>query len=151
MINGFCIVVKFMYCTSLYVCQPCNSSHDALQEVEVMSLQLPKAIKEGLITSSTTLMQPTWQWLVKVLDVAQGQLEQGEMFDTTVCNSWYELNTFTFPMIELCDVTEGTEPSASRGNASAIFLWLLKCVRSLRLFPCRLSHVLVKNSHCRAA
>ena len=51
-----------------------------------MSLQLPKAIKEALITSCTTLMHPTWQWLVRVLDVAQGQLEQGEQFDTTVWN-----------------------------------------------------------------
>ena len=50
----------------------------------MISLQLPKAIKEGLIASSITLLQPTWQWLVKVLDVAQGQLEQGELFDTTV-------------------------------------------------------------------
>ena len=56
-----------------------------------MSLQLPKAIKEGLITSCNTLVQPTWQWLVKVLDVAQGQLEQGQLFDTTVCNLWYEI------------------------------------------------------------
>lgn len=50
----------------------------------MVSLKLPKEIKEGLITSCTTLMQPTWQWLVRVLDVAQGQLEQGELFDTTV-------------------------------------------------------------------
>ena len=49
-----------------------------------MSLQLPETIKDGLVTAATALMQPTWQWLVKVLDVAQGQLEQGQAFDTTV-------------------------------------------------------------------
>ena len=49
-----------------------------------MSLQLPEAIKDGLVNAATALMQPTWQWLVKVLDVAQGQLEQGQAFDTTV-------------------------------------------------------------------
>ena len=59
-----------------------------------MSLQLPKAIKEGLIASSSTLMQPTWQWLVKVLDVAQGQLEQGELFDTTVYSLQYGINAY---------------------------------------------------------
>jgi len=57
-----------------------------------MSLQLPEAIREGLVTASTTLMQPTWQWLVRVMDVAQGQLEQGQLFDTTVWNSWYGSN-----------------------------------------------------------
>ena len=59
-----------------------------------MSLQLPKGIKEGLITSCSTLMQPTWEWLVKVLDVAQGQLEQGELFDTTVWNLQYGVTIY---------------------------------------------------------
>jgi len=54
------------------------------KEAKVMSLQLPEAIKDGLVNAATALMQPTWQWLVKVLDVAQGQLEQGQAFDTTV-------------------------------------------------------------------
>ena len=54
------------------------------KETKVMSLQLPEAIRDGLITAATALVQPTWQWLVKVLDVAQGQLEQGQAFDTTV-------------------------------------------------------------------
>ena len=66
------------------------------QEVEVEALQLPEAIKEGLITSATTLFQPTWQWLIKVLDVAQGQLEQGELFDTMVCRFQYRISTYIF-------------------------------------------------------
>ena len=122
-----------------------------LQEVEVEVLRLPEAIKEGLITSATTLMQPTWQWLIKILDVAQGQLEQGELFDTTVWGFQYRISVFICILhsLELRDVIEGKEPSAPR-NVSAIFSWLIWWARPLRLIPGRLSHLLVEDPYCRA-
>ena len=30
-------------------------------------------------------MEKTWQWVTSVLDVAEGQLRQGQYFETQVC------------------------------------------------------------------
>jgi hypothetical protein len=37
------------------------------------------------MNSSVVAMEKTWQWVASVLDVAEGQLRQGQHFETQVC------------------------------------------------------------------
>ena len=40
--------------------------------------------------STVVAMEKTWQWVASVLDVAEGQLRQGQYFETQVCQSLEE-------------------------------------------------------------
>ena len=38
------------------------------------------------MNSTVVAMEKTWQWVASVLDVAEGQLRQGQYFETQVCS-----------------------------------------------------------------
>lgn len=41
-------------------------------------------MERELIHSTVATLEQTWRWVVSVLDVAEGQLQQGQRFDTPV-------------------------------------------------------------------
>ena len=45
-------------------------------------LRFPPALVQELVQSTVSTLEQTWAWVVSVLDVAEGQLQQGHMFDT---------------------------------------------------------------------
>ena len=47
-------------------------------------LRFPPALVQELIQSAVSTLEHTWAWVVSVLDVAEGQLQQGQMFNTQV-------------------------------------------------------------------
>ena len=45
---------------------------------------LPSQVKAHLIGRTISQLESTWQWVIKVLDVAEGQLQRGRNFDVQV-------------------------------------------------------------------
>ena len=41
------------------------------------------------------ILDKTWAWVASVLDVAEGQLQHGELFDTEVGSHYYSLSIIT--------------------------------------------------------
>ena len=48
---------------------------------------MPPEVVKTLSNSTVVAMEKTWQWVASVLDVAEGQLRQGQYFETQVCNA----------------------------------------------------------------
>ena len=67
---------KFVFTHTMYA--PPSSLHTQ------PCLRFPPALVQELIQSSVSTLEHTWAWVVSVLDVAEGQLQQGQMFNTQV-------------------------------------------------------------------
>ena len=47
-------------------------------------------------------MEKTWQWVTSVLDVAEGQLRQGQYFETQVCTYVHVVCMYVYMYICTC-------------------------------------------------
>ena len=47
-------------------------------------VRLPESICLKMLQSSLSALEPSWDWVVSLMDVAEGQLQRGGQFDTQV-------------------------------------------------------------------
>lgn len=47
-------------------------------------MEFPRVTIQKLLQSTLNTLEKTWSWVTDILDVAEGQLEQGKAFDTQV-------------------------------------------------------------------
>ena len=45
---------------------------------------LPEPVCMQMLQSSLSTLEPSWEWVVSLMDVAEGQLQKGSQFDTQV-------------------------------------------------------------------
>ena len=47
-------------------------------------VRLPESVFAHVLQSSLSTLEPSWDWVVSLMDVAEGQLQRGTQFDTQV-------------------------------------------------------------------
>ena len=52
--------------------------------LQIPKVHLPESVCVRMLQSSLTALEPSWDWVVSLMDVAEGQLQRGSQFDTQV-------------------------------------------------------------------
>ena len=77
-------VMAALICSSVYDVCVCTCIYHNVHVSLQVKVVLPPHVRAHLLQRSLFKLESTWQWVVTVLDVAEGQLQRGQDFDAQV-------------------------------------------------------------------